>query len=141
MKESLRKIITIVSLAIALIVSVCAILFAINQKQFGGLFDVAFWILVCFIVLSLALWIFFGIISVIKKPKKALIALGIIAVVLIVAFVLAGGDSMPQEFLSRYETSEKTAKLIATACYTTYFALLAAVVLMIYVEISKAFKK
>ena len=141
MKESLRKIITIASLAVALIVAVCAILFATNQEKFGGLFDVAFWILVCFIVLSLALWIFFGIISVIKKPKKALIALGIIAVVLIVAFVLAGGDSMPQEFLSRYETSEKTAKLIATACYTTYFALLAAVVLMIYVEISKAFKK
>jgi hypothetical protein len=141
MKESVKKIITYVSLTIAILVSVCAILFAANQEKFGGLFDVAFWILVCFIVLSLILWLFFGIISVIKKPKKALIALGAIAIVLIAAFLIAGGDSMPQDFLTRYETSATTAKLIATACYTTYAALIIAVVLMIYVEISKAFKK
>ncbi|MBR3528779.1 MAG: hypothetical protein IKN84_03880 [Bacteroidales bacterium] len=141
MKESTRKIITWISLAFALIMSVFAILFAANQEKFGGMFDIAFWGLICLVCLSLVLWLFYGILKVVKNPKKPLIAAGIIIVVIGAAFLLANGDSMPQDFLTRYETSESTAKLISTACYTTYFVVLASVVLMIFAEISKAFKK
>ena len=70
MQEKTRKLITIISLVVACIIAVCAILFAANQQKFGGLFDVAFWVLVCYVVLSLIIWLFYGIISVTKKPTK-----------------------------------------------------------------------
>ena len=48
---------------------------------------------------------------------------------------------MPQDMLLRYETSEKTAKLIAIACYATYITVIGAVVMMLWAVISKSFKK
>lgn len=141
MKESTKKIVTLVSLALGVIVGVFAILFATNQEKFGGLFDIAFWIVVCFIVASILIWLCFGILAVIKKPKKALIFLGIAVVIIIGAFLISGGDSMPADFLAKYDTSASTARLIGAACYTTYVVVLAALVLLIWSEISKAFKK
>ena len=141
MQEKTRKLITIVSLVVAAIIAVCAILFAANQKNFGAMFDIAFWVLLIYIVLSILIWLFYGIISVTKKPKKAGIFAGIVVVVIIASVLLALGDKMPTEFLLRYETSETAAKLIAIACYITYISVFGALVLMIYSAISKAFKK
>ena len=129
------------SLCIAIVVSVLAILFAANQTKFGWAFDVAFWVLICFIVLSLLVWLFYGIISLKDKPKKTIIFAGAIIVVAVAAVLLALGDTMPQEMLMKYNTSEKTAKLIAIACYATYITVIGALVLMIYSAISKSFKK
>ena len=131
----------LISLAVAVVVSICAIMFAANQQKFGGLFDVAFWVLVCYVVLSLLIWLFYGIISVTKKPKKAAIFAGIVVVVIVAGIVLALGDKMPTEFLLRYNTSESAAKLIAIACYITYITVIGALVLMIYSAITKALKK
>ena len=141
MLEKLRKIIMWCSLCIAIVVSVLAILFAANQTKFGWAFDVAFWVLICFIVLSLLVWLFYGIISLKDKPKKTIIFAGAIIVVAVASVLLALGDTMPQDMLMKYNTSEKTAKLIAIACYATYITVIGALVLMIYSAISKSFKK
>ncbi len=141
MLEKLRKTIMWCSLCIAIVVSVLAILFAANQTKFGWAFDVAFWVLVCFIVLSLLVWLFYGIISLKDKPKKTIIFAGAIIVVAVASVLLAIGDTMPQDMLMKYNTSEKTAKLIAIACYATYITVIGALVLMIYSAISKSFKK
>jgi ABC-type uncharacterized transport system permease subunit len=141
MLEKLRKTIMWCSLCIAIVVSVLAILFAANQTKFGWAFDVAFWVLICFIVLSLLVWLFYGIISLKDKPKKTIIFAGAIIVVAVASVLLALGDTMPQDMLMKYNTSEKTAKLIAIACYATYITVIGALVLMIYSAISKSFKK
>ena len=129
------------SICVAIVVSVIAILFAANQTKFGWAFDVAFWVLICYIVLSLLVWLFYGIISLKDKPKKTIIFAGAIIVVVVASVLLALGDTMPQDMLMKYNTSEKTAKLIAIACYATYITVIGAVVLMIYSAISKSFKK
>jgi len=71
MQEKTRKLIMYISLAVAVIIAVCAIMFAANQTKFGGLFDVAFWVLICYIGCSLLVWLFYGIISLKDKPKKS----------------------------------------------------------------------
>ena len=129
------------SICVAVVVSVIAILFAANQTKFGWAFDVAFWVLICYIVLSLLVWLFYGIISLKDKPKKTIIFAGAIIVVVVASVLLALGDTMPQDMLMKYNTSEKTAKLIAIACYATYITVIGALVLMIYSAISKSFKK
>lgn len=131
----------LISICVAVVVSICAILFAANQQKFGGLFDVAFWVLVCYVVASLLIWLFYGIISLKNKPKKAALFAGIVVIVIVVGVLLALGDKMPTDFLLRYNTSEGAAKLIAIACYITYITVLGALVLMIYSAISKALKK
>lgn len=141
MLEKLRKTIMWASICVAVVVSVIAILFAANQTKFGWAFDVAFWVLICYIVLSLLVWLFYGIISLKDKPKKTIIFAGAIIVVVVASVLLALGDTMPQEMLLKYNTSEKTAKLIAIACYATYITVIGALVLMIYSAISKSFKK
>ena len=141
MLEKLRKTIMWASICVAVVVSVIAILFAANQTKFGWAFDVAFWVLICYIVLSLLVWLFYGIISLKDKPKKTIIFAGAIVVVVVASILLALGDTMPQDMLMKYNTSEKTAKLIAIACYATYITVIGAVVLMIYSAISKSFKK
>ncbi|MBO7489382.1 MAG: hypothetical protein J6T88_03795 [Bacteroidales bacterium] len=141
MQEKTRKIIMWCSLAVAVIVAVCAILFAVNQQTFGWAFDVAFWVLICYVALSLIVWLFYGILSLKDKPKKTIIFAGAIIVVIVAAILLSIGDTMPQEMLLRYDTSEKTAKLIAIACYTTYFTVGGALILLIWSVISKSLKK
>jgi uncharacterized protein (DUF58 family) len=141
MQEKTKKLITLLSLTVAIIIAVFAIMFAANQDSFGWAFDVAFWVLICYVGLSLLIWLFYGIISVTKKPKKAGIFAGIVVIVIVAGVVLALGDKMPTDFLLRYETSETAAKLIAIACYITYITVIGALVLMIYSAISKALKK
>ncbi len=141
MQEKTKKFVTLISLTVAVIIAILAILFASNQTKFGWAFDVAFWVLLCYVALSLIIWLFYGIISVTKKPKKAGVFAGIVIVVIVAAIVLALGDKMPTDFLLRYETSESAAKLIAIACYITYITVIGALVLMIYSAITKALKK
>jgi len=129
------------SLIVAGIVSIFAILFAANQQTFGWAFNVAFWVLICYVALSLLIWLFYGILSLKDKPKKTLIFAVTIIVVLVASVLLSLGDSMPQEMLHRYESTEKTAKLIAIACYITYFTIGGAVVMLLWSIISKQFKK
>ena len=129
------------SLIVAGIVSIFVILFAFNQTTFGWAFNVAFWVLICYVALSLLIWLFYGILSLKDKPKKTLIFAVTIIVVLVASVLLSLGDTMPQEMLLRYESTEKTAKLIAIACYITYFTIGGTVVMLLWSIISKQFKK
>lgn len=141
MLEKTKKIIMWISLGVAAIVSILAILFAANQEKFGAMFDIAFWVIVCYMALSLLVWLFYGILSLRSKPKKTIIFAGVAIVVVVASILLALGDTMPQEFLNRYNTSDSTAKLIAIGIYATYILVIGALVLMIYSAISKSFKK
>lgn len=141
MQEKTRKLIMTISLIVAVVIAICAIMFAANQKKFGAMFDIAFWVLICYIAVSLIVWLFYGILSLRTKPKKALIFAGIVVAVIVAAIVLSIGDTMPKDMLLRYNTSESAAKLIAIACYATYITVIGALVLMIYSAISKAIKK
>ena len=141
MQEKTRKLLMSCSLIVAGIVSIFAILFAFNQTTFGWAFNVAFWVLICYVALSLLIWLFYGILSLKGKPKKTLIFAVTIIVVLVASVLLSLGDTMPQEMLLRYESTEKTAKLIAIACYITYFTIGGAVVMLLWSIISKQFKK
>ena len=84
------------SLIVAGIVSIFAILFAANQQTFGWAFNVAFWVLICYVALSLLIWLFYGILSLKDKPKKTLIFAVTIIVVLVASVLLSLGDSMPR---------------------------------------------
>ena len=48
----------LISLCVAVVIAVCAILFAANQEKFGGLFDIAFWVLLGYVAVSLIIWLF-----------------------------------------------------------------------------------
>ncbi len=141
MQEKTRKLFMFISLGVAIIVGVFAIMFAANQQSFEWAFNLAFWVLIVYIAVSLLIWLFYGILSLRNKPKKAAIFFGAAVVVAVVSILLALGDTMPTEMLQRYNTTETSAKLIAIACYATYISVISAVVLLIYSAISKSFKK
>ena len=139
MKKSTRTLIMIVSLVVAILISVSAILFAATKKEV--FFNLTFWTLIIYMAVSLLVWLFFGILHMISKPKKTLIFVAAIIAVVVVAVLISLGDTMPLDFLERYNTSQQTAKLIAIACRVTYFTVIGAGVLMIFSAIAKAFKK
>jgi MFS family permease len=141
MLEKIKIITMWISLCVAALISIMAILFAADQQKFGAMFDIAFWVIVCYMVLSLLVWLFYGILSLRSKPKKTIIFACTAVVVIVASVLLALGDTMPQDFLLRFNTSASTAKLIAIGVYATYILVIGALVLMIYSAISKSFKK
>ena len=73
MQEKTRKLKMWITLGVAVIVSILAILFAANQAKFGWAFDLAFWILICYLGLSILVWLFYAVLSLKDKPKKTII--------------------------------------------------------------------
>ncbi|MBP5515681.1 MAG: hypothetical protein J6X86_01910 [Bacteroidales bacterium] len=105
-------------------------------------FTIFFFAIVVIACACLILWLVFGVIKVVKNPKKPLIATGIIVVVLLVAFLVAKMDKpLDPEFLQKNESTDGVANLIAIATYVTYFTVFGALAMLIYSEINKALKK
>lgn len=151
MKESSRKLLMWCSLAVGLLVTILAVVFGLTNKdihtlpevKLGWAYDIAAGALAMFMVLSLAAILVWAVISIIKKPKGFLIALGCVIVVLGAAVLctLVLDKPMDITLLNKYGNTVFESKLIAVACYTTYFIGAAAVVMLIYSEIAKMFKK
>ena len=146
MQEKTDKLLTWVLLVIAVLGGLFAILFAMNNK--GGMFDIAYWITLLFVVIAIIGMIGFFFVRFIKNfsenPKKArtsLIVFGIAVVVVALAFILASGTDVPNELLLKNGLTETTSKWIGAACIGVYILFFGAVASIIYVECSKLFKK
>ena len=156
MKEKTDKLITLLGLGVAVVCTVLAIVFAMNNGgvkelsavQANGLFDATYWILVCFIAIALAAIIVFLIVKLAanfkEQPgywKKFLLLVGIVVVVCVVSYVLSKGNDVTPALMEKNNVSEGTSKLIGAACWMVYILVIGAAVSILYTEIAKLFKK
>ena len=156
MKEKTDKLITLLGLGIAVVCTILAIVFAMNNGgvkelsavQANGLFDATYWILVCFIALALVAIFFFLVVKLAanfkEQPgywKKFLLLVGIVIVVCVVSYVLSKGNDVPLALMEKNNVSESTSKLIGAACWIVYILVIGAAASILYTEIAKLFKK
>ncbi len=87
-----------------------------------------------------------SLIQLITQPKnavKTLISLGVVAVIVFIAYSMADGTVFTSTQLPGYEGADNvpgTLKFADTMIYTTYFLLAGAILSIFYVEVSKIFK-
>ncbi len=156
MKETTRKLITIIALSIAILATVLSVLFAMNNGgvkelsavKANGLFDATFWILICLVAISIIAILWFVIKGLAKKFaeekgywKKFLGIVLAIVVVCVAAFALSKGNDVNQALMEKNNISESTSKLIGAACYVVYILVIAAACAILYTEVVKSFKK
>ena len=156
MKEKTDKLITLLGLGIAVVCTVLTIVFAMNNGDVkelsavraNGLFDATYWILVCFVVLSIAAIVFFLVVKLANRfkeepgyLKKFLILVGIVAVVLVVSYLLSKGNDVTLALMEKNDINEQTSKLIGAACWMVYILVIGAAASILYTEIAKLFKK
>lgn len=148
MKEKTSKLLTIVMLGFAVLASVFAVLFALNTDKFAGLYNVAYWMLLIFVICAIAAIIIFAG----KKlgdnfktqkgyAKKFLIILIAAVVVLLTSFLLAKGTDVSAVLLEKNGLTESTSRLIGAACILVYILVIAAACSIIFVEVAKLSKK
>ena len=156
MKESTRKLLTLVLLGIALVCTVLTIAFAISNggvkelaavKQ-NGLFDATYWLLVCFVVLAIIAIVVFLCTKLAAKFKnekgyagKFLMLVGIVAAVVVVSYLLSKGNDVTLALMEKNNITESTSKLIGAACWIVYILVFGAAASIIYSEVAKLFKK
>ncbi|MCR5424604.1 MAG: hypothetical protein K6E93_07610 [Bacteroidales bacterium] len=142
MQEKTRKLITWICLGVAVLGAFFAILFALNQDKFSGMYNIAYGILLIFVVLALASILYFLVLRVINGGGKGLlIGLGLLVAVVLIAFLLSSKTDLSDTFLARNDASQGTSKLVGAGCITVYVLVFAAACSIIYVEIAKAIKK
>ena len=156
MKEKTDKLITLLGLGIAVVCTVLTIVFAMNNGDVkelsavraNGLFDATYWILVCFVVLSIAAIVFFLVVKLANRfkaepgyLKKFLILVGIVVVVLVVSYLLSKGNDVTLALMEKNDINEQTSKLIGAACWMVYILVIGAAASILYTEIAKLFKK
>lgn len=148
MKEKTDKIMTLALLGLAVLATVFALVFALDIEKFSGMFDVAYWMLVILVVVSIAAILVF----LVKKLggrfksepgylKKFLILIGIIVVVCVVSFLLAKGNDVSAVLLEKNNLTESASKLIGACCILVYILVIAAAASIVYVEVAKLKKK
>ena len=156
MKEKTDKLITLFGLGIALVCTVLAIVFAMNNGgvkelsavKANGLFDATYWILICFVAIAIAAIIVFLVLKLAanfkEQPgywKKFLLLVGIVVVVCVISYVLSKGNDVTLALMEKNNVSESTSKLIGAACWMVYILVMGAAVSILYTEIAKLFKK
>ena len=163
MKESTRKIIMWVLLGLALLGSIFAVVFALGSdpknvleagtmnelgNPHSGMYNIAYFILVAFVVVALGSILAFVVMKLIsnfkENPKKAtrsLLAVALLVVVVLVSYLLSSGTDVSQTLLDKNGLTQHASKWIGAACFTVYILFIAAVCAIVYVEIAKAFIK
>ena len=142
MQEKTRKLITWICLGIAVLGSLFAIMFAMNQDKFSGMYNIAYGILLIFVVLAIAAILYFLVLRVINGGGKGLlIGLGLLVAVALIAFLLSSKTDLSTTFLERNNATQGTSKLVGAGCITVYVLVFAAACSIVYVEIAKAIKK
>ena len=156
MKEKTDKLITLFGLGIALVCTILAIVFAMNNGgvkelsavQANGLFDATYWILICFVAIAIAAIVVFLVLKLAanfkEQPgywKKFLLLVGIVVVVCVISYVLSKGNDVTLALMEKNNVSESTSKLIGAACWMVYILVIGAAVSILYTEIAKLFKK
>ena len=156
MKEKTDKLITLVGLGIAVLATILAIVFAMNNGgvkelaavKANGLFDATYWILICFVILAIAAIVFFLVTKLANRfkeepgyLKKFLLLVGIVVVVLVVSYILSKGNDVTLALMEKNNITESTSKLIGAACWMVYILVIGAAGAIIYSEVSKLIKK
>ena len=148
MKEKTSKLITFVCLGLTILATVFAIIFALDISKYSSLYNVAYGITGAFVVLSIAAIVIFALVQWLKnfkndrkKAMKSLYVIALAVIVCIVAFLLAKGNDVSNVLLEKNNISEATSRLIGAACILVYILVGAAAVAIVYVEVSKSFKK
>ncbi len=161
MKEKTRKLVMWVSLIAAVLGGIFAMVHAMGSdakhvldgmreldNPYSGMFDIAYWITVAMFVISLCAIVYFSIANFIKNfkdnPKKArttiIIAVAAVAVVL-VAYLCSSSTDVSAAMLEKNGVTESTSKWIGAGAITVYIMTIAAIVAIVWAEISKAIKK
>ena len=162
MKEKTDKILTLVMLAVAVVATIFAVLFAMPNSglidEFGkdyfphiennGFFTAFYAILRCVIGVSALAMMVFWVIRQVEKFKsdkkywlKFISVIAICAVVVVVSFLLSSGDDISDAFLEKNESTKGISKLIGAACIMVYILAVGTVVSILYTEVAKLFKK
>lgn len=156
MKEKTDKLITLLGLGIAVVCTILAIVFAMNNGgvkelaavQQNGLFDAVYWILICFVAVAIAAIVFFLVVKLAnnfkEQPgywKKFLLLVAIVLIVCVVSYVLSKGNDVTLALMEKNNISESTSKLIGAACWMVYILVIGAAVSIVYTEVAKMFKK
>jgi len=141
MQEKSRKLITWVSLGIAVLGSIFAIIFALDTTN-NIMFDIAYYILFIFVGAALVAMLGYRVISLVKGGSRGLlIGLGSLIVVAVVAFLLSKGDDISPVLMEKNNITTGASRLIGTGCVTVYILVAVTILSIIYVEASKLFKK
>jgi len=137
MKEKTDKIMTWALLGLAIVMTAIAFVFALNTAN-GGMFDLAFWLLICMMVVAIGAIVLFLVKKLAERfatekgyLKKFLILIGLVVVLLLVSFLLAKGADVD---LIKYGISESTSKLIGAACILVYILCIGAVCAIVVAE-------
>lgn len=156
MKEKTDKLITLLGLGIAVVCTVLAIVFAMNNGgvkelaavQANGLFDAVYWILICFVAVAIAAIVFFLVVRLAGKfkeepgyIKKFLILVAIVVAVVVISYLLSKGNDVTPALMEKNNISESTSKLIGAACWMVYILVIGAAASILYTEVAKLFKK
>lgn len=142
MKEKTDKLLTLVLLGLAIVATVFAVLFAMQKKvdmPQSPLFDIAFWMMVVIIAVSIIAILIFLVKKLAarfkEEPgylKKFLLLCALIIVVLVVSYLLAKGTDVD---LQKYKITEGTSKLIGAACIICYILTIGAAIAIAVTEI------
>ncbi|MCR5444643.1 MAG: hypothetical protein K6E96_03025 [Bacteroidales bacterium] len=156
MKEKTDKLITLLGLGIAVVCAILTIVFAMNNGgvkelsavKANGLFDATYWILVCFIAISIVAIVFFLVVKLANRfkeepgyLKRFLILVGIVIAVVVVSYLLSKGNDVTLALMEKNNITEGTSKLIGAACWIVYIMVIGAAASILYTEIAKLFKK
>lgn len=142
MKEKTDKILTLALLGLAIVSTVFAFIFALDTVKNSVMFDVAFWLLVVMVGVSLVAILIF----LVKKLgerfktepgylKKFLILVGIIIVVLGASFLLATGNDVSEAMLEKNNLTVGASKLIGAACILCYIIVIGAALAILFSEV------
>ena len=147
MQEKTRKIVLIASLVVALLASVFAVLFAINQTN-DSLFGVAAYIMYAIVILSLVAILGFAIWNWVKSfkddRKSAIKILGIVVamvVIFLISWLCASSTDVSETLLQKNNLSEGASKLVGAACIAVYILFGISIVAILYTEVAKLIKK
>lgn len=140
MQEKTRKLITWICMGIAVVASVFAVLFAMDQEKFAGMYNMAYGILLFFVALAIVAIVLFLLLN-IRTSKGLFIGLGALVVVGLVAFLLSSGTDVNPALLAKNGLTEGASKIIGAGCFTVYILCALAAIAILYVEVARFFKK
>lgn len=141
MKEKTRKLLTLLLLALAIIATIFAIIFAMNVKNNpdSATFDIAYWMMIIMMVFSIAAIVVFLVKKLAgrfkEEPgylKKFLFLCLLIVVVLVVSYLISTGNDID---IVKYKITEGTSKLVGAACIISYILVIGAALAIVVSEV------
>ncbi|KWW30795.1 MAG: hypothetical protein AUK63_774 [bacterium P3] len=148
MKEKTNKLLTWALLGLAVLAAVFTIVFALDIDKYAGLYDVAYWMLIIMVLVSICAIVVFGLKKLFGRfatqkgyLKKFLLVCAAVAVAVVAALLLSSGSDVSNVLLEKNNLTTGTSKWIGAACILVYILVIAAACSIVYVEVAKLAKK